>query len=104
MEWLELEIIPLLLLLLLFASYRLCDFLLFGDGSLDLSGCESLFLAMGPSGVKEDIVDGVDSRCGFCMCRKISMMVIGREGQRGAGYQVGIGREAHGQRCHPASC
>lgn len=52
MEWLELEIIPLLLLRLLFSTNSLGHLLLLGDGSFDFSGSETFLLAVGPGGVE----------------------------------------------------
>jgi len=52
MEWLELEIIPLLLLRLLFSTNSLGHLLLLGDGPFDFSSCETLLLAVGPGGVE----------------------------------------------------
>lgn len=51
-EWLELEVIPLLLLGLLLPTNSLGHLLLFGDSSLDISSCESLLLAVCSCGVE----------------------------------------------------
>ena len=52
MEWLELEVVPLLLLRLLLSTNSLGHLLLFSDGSFDFSGSETLLLAVGPGGVE----------------------------------------------------
>lgn len=66
-EGLELEVVPLLLLLLLLAADSLGDLFLLGDGSLNLSSGETLLLAVCAGGVKQNIVDRVDSSGGLYM-------------------------------------